>query len=143
MDLNLIDKKIVSWGHQHKALLAVILILAALLVCIDIYDVTTYGRAIPIVMVEGNSMNPTYHDGQLVTVYTLDKEQPVLGDVIVYMAHGINGRGYVAHRIVEANPDGTFITQGDNNYGTDQAMLINYGNVTPSQIYGVVGGALT
>jgi signal peptidase I len=62
------------------------------------------------VIVEGSSMGPTYHDGDLVIAYQRDTY--AIGDSIVYDAP-VSAQFNVIHRIVERT-EGGFITQGDN-----------------------------
>ena len=67
------------------------------------------------VMVQGTSMNPTYHTGDLVIVHRQAHYQ--VGDVIAYqIPKGQVGAGLtVIHRIVGGSPTTGFTTQGDSN----------------------------
>src|SRR5690348_15775156 len=75
---------------------------------------TQLGGAVTYVIVDGNSMEPKFHLGDLVLVRT----QPVyqLDDAVVYQNAEL-GR-YVFHRIVAMNLD-RFVMQGDNNSWLD------------------------
>jgi signal peptidase I len=66
------------------------------------------------VIVDGRSMEPTYHDGDLVVARV--QEEYAAGDVIVYNAPidaSFDTKFEVIHRIVEPVAGG-FVTQGDN-----------------------------
>jgi signal peptidase I len=71
---------------------------------------TLLGGPASYVIVDGVSMEPTYHDGDLV----IAREQASydVGDIIVYDAP-IDSQFNVIHRIIETT-EGGFITQGDN-----------------------------
>ena len=71
------------------------------------------GRA-SYVIVNGNSMEPVYHRGDLVIVSTAGRYG--VGDIVTYR-HPVIGQ--IIHRIVEENDDGRFVTKGDNNSWLD------------------------
>lgn len=71
------------------------------------------GRA-SYVIVNGNSMEPVYHRGDLVIVSTA--QDYGVGDIITYRHPDI---GQIIHRIVEENDGGRFVTKGDNNSWLD------------------------
>jgi signal peptidase I len=71
---------------------------------------TAVGGPASYVVIDGRSMEPTYHNGDLVVAYEQDTYE--VGDVIVYDAV-VEGQFNVIHRIVERG-DGGFVTQGDN-----------------------------
>jgi len=98
-----------------------------------------FGPIFPLVQISGGSMEPTYHDGQLVLVYDLTRHTPSIGDVIVYRMPGNYSYYLIAHRVVEILPAG-YITQGDANDRPDQEFPgIMYNEpVRTEQIYGVV-----
>ena len=64
-------------------------------------------------VVSGKSMEPTLYQYDLVTTFRTDDYQ--VGDIIVYKANFDEKSGLVVHRIVKINPDGTYVTKGDNN----------------------------
>ena len=66
------------------------------------------------VIVDGNSMEPTYHQGDLIIIRSADFYQ--IGDIVAYK-HLQMGK-YVIHRIIGEELD-RFILQGDNNSWTD------------------------
>ncbi|MDP3972773.1 MAG: signal peptidase I [Candidatus Nanopelagicales bacterium] len=71
------------------------------------------GGPFGLTVVSGISMEPTYHTGDVVlTVKSYSGYD--IGDVIVYTVEVEGTRGTVIHRVVAKNPDGTYITQGDN-----------------------------
>jgi signal peptidase I len=67
------------------------------------------------VMVQGVSMNPTYHTGDLVITHR--RSSYAVGDVVAYTVPKVDvGAGLtVIHRIVGGSPAAGFVTQGDNN----------------------------
>lgn len=66
------------------------------------------------VSTHGVSMNPLYHQGDLVVVARADEYSP--GDIAAYHLHG--GSEVVLHRIIDADADG-FTLKGDNNQSVD------------------------
>ena len=65
------------------------------------------------VVVQGSSMEPTYHDGDLVLVR--EEDRYAKGDVIAFRAGGqFDDPTRVIHRIVGPADEGGFVTQGDN-----------------------------
>ena len=73
-----------------------------------------FGGTARFIMVQGKSMEPTFHLGDAVIVKTLD--DPQVGDIVVFrIPKGEPGEGgFVVHRLYEIRPDGTFVTKGDN-----------------------------
>ena len=71
---------------------------------------TVAGGPASYVIVDGQSMEPTYHHDDLVIAYERDAYE--VSDVIVYDAN-VAGQFNVVHRIIERTDDG-FVTQGDN-----------------------------
>ena len=67
------------------------------------------------VLVRGDSMVPTYQNGDLLLAYA--KPSYVVGDIVAYrLPSGEVGAGHVVvHRIVALTADGGFSIQGDNN----------------------------
>jgi len=82
------------------------------------------------VIVRGVSMEPTYHDGDLVIV----RHRPTykVGDIVAYTipAGDVGGGLSVIHRIVGGSLDAGFTTKGDNNAESDPWRP------TPGQIEG-------
>ncbi len=70
------------------------------------------------IVVSGVSMEPTYHDGDLVVLQTKDAYLP--GDIVAYhVPEGEVGAGkLVIHRVIGSDDEG-YITQGDNRKGED------------------------
>ena len=63
------------------------------------------------VIVSGESMEPTYFDGDLVIAR---KMEPSIGDVIIYAPEGLGG-SQIVHRIIGGNAEDGWVLQGDNN----------------------------
>jgi signal peptidase len=68
-----------------------------------------FGGSTSLVVVSGPSMQPTFHDGD---VLVIRKRTPAPGDVIVFTVPERNGQ--IVHRVIERREDGTMIVQGDN-----------------------------
>lgn len=73
-------------------------------------------------VVDGRSMEPTYHFGDLVVARTQDSYG--IGDVVVFPS--TNGK-VIIHRIVSGNADDGWTTRGDNNDRDDAWVLPNEG----------------
>ena len=84
----------------------------------------------PIVAVESNSMEPTFYKGDILILQGVSS--PKEADIIVFSVEGRTTP--IVHRIIEINPDGTFQTKGDNNYG----QLPFEKSISKSQIHGKV-----
>ncbi len=79
---------------------------------------TALGGRESYVVVQGPSMQPTYHDGDLVVIR--EEEHYAKGDIIAFRAGGeFDDPTRIIHRIVEITPDGVFVTKGDNRDGAD------------------------
>lgn len=59
-----------------------------------------------------------------------------VGDVVVFKNNCQNIP--IAHRIIAINPDFTFQTKGDNNYGQNISPCYNERNISRNEIYGKV-----
>ena len=81
---------------------------------------TQFGGRFSEVVVSGRSMEPTYHDGEM--VITEREHHYEAGDAIVYrVPNGHPGSGLlVVHRVVRVRPDGTMVVRGDNRATIDQ-----------------------
>jgi len=73
-----------------------------------------FGGQASMVIVDGNSMQPSYHKGDLIIVRSADYYQ--IGDIVAYK-HLEMGK-YVIHRII-AEDLNRFVLQGDNNTWSD------------------------
>jgi len=134
------DPKIRAIQKRILKYLAAFVILASAIYLIGMYNMIVYGNAVPIGWVNGNSMLPAYHSGQMFYYYTPDKKSIENGTVILYTK--ALTKAPVIHRIVAIEPDGSFITKGDNNVDTDQELMIDSRNVTRADIIGVIGGTI-
>lgn len=118
-----------EWKQFAKELATTLLLISV--VAVGLYSYA--GTWPPLVSVDGQSMFPTMHDGDLVLI----QKAPVygVGDIIVYRPFGQADVTPVIHRVlsrVDANeplwsgaaaaPDSGYITKGDNNYLFDQAQ---------------------
>lgn len=69
------------------------------------------------VFIKGDSMEPTYHTGDLVIVRGRRSYEP--GQVAAFQVRSPSGQTIVIHRIRSVEPDGTHILRGDNRPGDD------------------------
>lgn len=75
------------------------------------------GGRLGLVLVAGNSMEPTYSLGDLAITWRME---PEVGDAVLYLVPDGQAAGQpVIHRIVGGDPSG-WITQGDNNANPDE-----------------------
>ena len=97
--------------RRYLSLIGTVLIW--LVVAIDVWYLwpTQLGGATSIVIVSGDSMEPTYFDGDLVIAREME---PSVGDVIIYAPAGLGG-SQVVHRIIDGSADEGWQMQGDNN----------------------------
>lgn len=71
------------------------------------------GGTARLVIVSGDSMEPTYDFGDLVV--TRDHGTPQIGDIVVFAVPDGEAKGIlVIHRVTELGDDGVYRTQGDN-----------------------------
>ncbi len=92
----------------------------------------------PVGYVEGNSMLPTYEEGDLVIIYGKDVEHIEVGEVIVFRVGFEGAPDFVIHRVVaikETSGDLYFKTKGDNNPFNDTEL---WGWIPEENIVGVV-----
>ncbi len=72
-----------------------------------------FGGSASFVVVQGESMEPTYHTGDLIYARSVDDVE--VGDIAVYRDESpVGGEVLVIHRIIEQLDDGRFVFQGDN-----------------------------
>jgi signal peptidase I len=98
------------WFNAVLAAFLIIIVLSAWI----LFAPLQLGGQATYVMVNGNSMEPAYHLGDLVIV----RQVPIynVGDIVVYRSAELNS--FVFHRIIGTNLD-HFIFKGDNNSWTD------------------------
>lgn len=99
-------------GMTHRLRTALVVAVAVLAACVGILLVT--GQA-AIVITHGVSMNPVYHQGDLVIVSRAPSYS--VGEIAAY---NLPGKDEVAlHRITGGNAENGFIFKGDNNQSVD------------------------
>ncbi|UJP40953.1 signal peptidase I [Cellulomonas palmilytica] len=91
-----------------------ILLYAAALVAVWFVWPTSLGGCTTLTYVNGHSMEPTYHTGDIVVSRC---GEPQVGDVIVY-APASEGGARIIHRVIGGDADG-WVVRGDNNSFTD------------------------
>lgn len=71
------------------------------------------------ITVQGHSMEPTYHPGDLVLIDA--GAEPEIGQIVVFQIpqNELGGGSLVVHRLIGRRADGTYITQGDNTQSPD------------------------
>jgi signal peptidase I len=111
-------------AEQHRRRLIGNVVFAVVFSAISIGWFTTLrperlGGPATFVMVQGTSMNPMYHTGDLVIVHRQAHYE--VGDIIAYqIPQGqVGARLTVIHRIVGGSPTIGFTTRGDNNPALD------------------------
>jgi len=97
--------------RRYLSLLGTVLIW--IIVAIDAWYLwpSQLGGHTSMVIVSGESMEPTYFDGDLVIAR---KMEPSIGDVIIYAPEGLGG-SQIVHRIIGGNAEDGWQLQGDNN----------------------------
>ena len=79
---------------------------------------TRFGGSTTVLAVDGTSMQPTFHSGDLVVARTQDRYH--VGDIIVFKVATTAGHNAnIVHRIIAIEADGSFVTQGDNRSTAD------------------------
>lgn len=89
----------------------------------NLYRPQLFGGPAGYASVEGSSMLPNYHAGDL--VITREHRTYRIGDVIAFeVPAGSPGAGlHVIHRIIARTPDGLYVTMGDNRDTVDPWQL--------------------
>ena len=100
--------------NRQSSILATLLSLFLLFTGWMILAPTQLGGSVTYVIVDGNSMEPGFHLGDLLLVRTETSYRA--GDAVTYQNEELGS--YVFHRIVETEP-GRFILKGDNNSWLD------------------------
>ncbi|MHC1600780.1 MAG: signal peptidase I [Candidatus Nezhaarchaeales archaeon] len=80
------------------------------------------GTDVPLAIVEGNSMIPTFYDGDIIFVVGVKPSDLQVGDVIIYRAND----KLIVHRIIDIiiyNGKYFFKTKGDNNLMPDPGLV--------------------
>lgn len=120
--------------RRYLSLLGTVLIW--IIVAIDAWYLwpSQLGGHTSMVIVSGESMEPTYFDGDLVIAR---KMEPSIGDVIIYAPEGLGG-SQIVHRIIGGNAEDGWELQGDNNDFVDPftpkgdevkgVVLVHYSN---------------
>jgi len=108
--------------HKRIIRYLVLLVILSMLVGIALSTIPIVARTgAPLLVVVGDSMEPTFKAFDLLIVTGEDVNSLKVGDVIAYRLEHFHGE-IIVHRIVQVNQEGelmSFITQGDNNPNID------------------------
>jgi len=94
----------------------IVVVILLLIVSIPAWAPLVLGVKQPLAIVDGRSMEPTLHTGDLVILHKVPPGDIHVGDIIIYRSTG--GR-YVIHRVVKVyknNGEECYVTWGDNRY---------------------------
>jgi signal peptidase len=102
---------------------------------------TRFGGRTTVLAVDGNSMRPTFKNGDLVVARTQDHYN--VGEIIIFKVSTSAGHtADVVHRIIKLNPDGTIVTQGDNRRTADSFHTTAHDVIGHAQ-WRIPAGAIT
>lgn len=106
-------------GWQFLGTISTFALLAALVVGAFLFWPERFGGRATLVMVSGNSMEPTLRHRDLVFAHRSEEHR--VGDVIVYaIPEGLPGAGaFVIHRVIGGDGTIGYVTQGDNRNSPD------------------------
>jgi signal peptidase I len=124
-----------SYGHTLAPLSGAFMIVVLIAVWVALAPLQTGGQA-SYVIVDGNSMEPKLHKGDLVIVRKADGYG--IGDVVAYRHPDI---GLVIHRIVGREGD-RFVLRGDNNSWLDSYRPLESELIGKSWIHAPSAGKL-
>jgi signal peptidase len=108
-------------AEQHQHIGPSPALLAALGLLVAVFWLNTGILGVKPMVVDGISMQPTYHTGDLVVARKTDPAKLKVGDIILFD----NGARDVVHRIIDIQRDGqdyTITTLGDNNPAPDSPI---------------------
>ncbi len=94
--------------------------------------------------VVSNSMQGTINKGDLIIVYKTTEDKVNEDDIIVFNNYlettsGSYAQAEIIHRYIDTNPDGSYVTLGDNNNGEIDVYRDSNGNITTLTYDDVVG----
>ena len=101
-----------------------ILIWTAVVWCAWLVWPSRFGGGTTMVVVDGNSMVPTYANGDLIVARSDDGYRP--GDIVVFkieLPGELHHQALIVHRLIAIDPDGRLTTQGDNRRVADGFSL--------------------
>lgn len=101
---------------RRAARISGLLVVGMLAVLFVIFRPTTLGGSTLYVFVQGHSMEPTLHTGDLAVV--IPAESYAVGDIVAYHPKDVPN-GAIIHRIVGGDATAGFIIQGDNRTSRD------------------------
>jgi signal peptidase I, bacterial type/signal peptidase I, archaeal type len=99
---------------SHSKIISTIVLIVGLLTIWIAFAPTNLGGQVAYVLINGNSMEPGFHDGDLALVRKASSYQ--VGDIVTYRDNEM--QAYVIHRIVGQVQD-RFVMKGDNNSWID------------------------
>jgi len=100
-----------------------------------------FGGATTMVVVQGHSMEPTLHTGDLLVVRKQDHYRP--GDIVVFkVVSPAGGTGTIIHRLLAIGPDGRITTRGDNRAAPDNFNVLTTSIAGRADVMLPQGGSL-
>ena len=93
-------------------------------------------------VIRSNSMYPVWQRGDMVIIENMSRHKEIeKGDIIFFKSEegNLEGQGWIAHRVLSGNEKDGYITKGDANADTDQAL----DGVGPIKREWIAGRALT
>ena len=112
------------------------LALLVLLIILSIY--VSYTGKVRMAIVDGRSMEPLLHTGDVVFIRKMPADRIKPGDIVVYNA----GTRYIIHRVLnvfQVNGQTCYLVKGDNNPYPDPGFpSCNYEGIPYNRVVGVV-----
>src|SRR3954454_4090308 len=100
-----------------------------------------FGGATTMVVVQGHSMDPTLHTGDLLIVREQDHYRP--GDIVAFkLVSPAGGTRMIIHRLVAIHADGHITTRGDNRASPDNFNLLTTAIAGRADVMVPRGGSL-
>lgn len=85
------------------------------------FSVLSFGGVVKARVVLTESMEPSIKPGDIVITTPVSRKEPVIGDVVTYIAKRFDGSpvGTFTHRIIDGDKESGFVVKGDNNPAPD------------------------
>lgn len=85
------------------------------------FSILSFGGVVKARVVLTESMEPLISPGDVVITTPISRKEPVIGDVVTYVAKRFDGSpvGTFTHRIIDGDKESGFVVKGDNNPAPD------------------------